>query len=320
MTSQPLSVVDREEGVGDLEIPTDKPLGILLNDLGPMTLHDQRTRHFGGSDNAFKPDGVYGLENTAIIPIHDAAKRNAASVRQSNTLRTSRGPARTTAMLSFQQEKILAEASTTSPYNARVTIDTSQYRQYDRWELLAAFQALLVYCLLRLRDAPVGRAVLDNSLLDTVNAITDTSGTEVVRLCCGGILQDPREGWKTWIYIESARRTALVFQILALLVETTTSISLYPAYAGYGLVLFPLPNRTTLWNARSIEAWNNEFSLYRADTAVHALANTGDLTEIDKIESDIRFSPMEWDKWLADAGDLGTLGFEIPDRTNRIFF
>lgn len=57
MTSQPLSIVDREEGVGDLEIPTDKSLGILLNDLGPITLHDQLTRDFGGSDVPFSRFG-----------------------------------------------------------------------------------------------------------------------------------------------------------------------------------------------------------------------------------------------------------------------
>ena len=46
--------------------------------------------------------------------------------------------------------------------------DTSQHSNFDPWELLSAFQALLVYCLLRLLEDPVGNDSFDVPLLVTV--------------------------------------------------------------------------------------------------------------------------------------------------------
>lgn len=41
--------------------------------------------------------------------------------------------------------------------------------EFDKWELLAAFQALLVYCLLRLQEVPAGNDGFEAALLTTVN-------------------------------------------------------------------------------------------------------------------------------------------------------
>lgn len=40
---------------------------------------------------------------------------------------------------------------------------------FDKWELLAAFQALLVYCLLRIQEVPVDNDGFEPALLTTVN-------------------------------------------------------------------------------------------------------------------------------------------------------
>lgn len=44
-----------------------------------------------------------------------------------------------------------------------------QHVEFDKWELLAAFQALLVYCLLRMQEVPVGNYGFEAALLTTVN-------------------------------------------------------------------------------------------------------------------------------------------------------
>ena len=41
--------------------------------------------------------------------------------------------------------------------------------EFDKWELLAAFQALLVYALLRLQEVSMGNDGFEAALLATVN-------------------------------------------------------------------------------------------------------------------------------------------------------
>lgn len=41
--------------------------------------------------------------------------------------------------------------------------------EFDKWELLAAFQALLVYCLLRIQEVPIDNGSFETALLTTVN-------------------------------------------------------------------------------------------------------------------------------------------------------
>jgi hypothetical protein len=104
--------------------------------------------------------------------------------------------------------------------------NSRQYTEFDRWELLAAFQALLVYCLLRLQDVPVGHDGFEAALLTTVNvsqllsivrsllSTTDNRGKLVFNALAssaGGILKmklpdDLGLSWTDWIYNESRRR------------------------------------------------------------------------------------------------------------------
>ncbi|KEZ41638.1 hypothetical protein SAPIO_CDS6950 [Scedosporium apiospermum] len=81
-----------------------------------------------------------------------------------------------------------------------------QHAEFDKWELLAAFQALLVYCLLRLQEVPVGNDGLEAALLTTVNLVFNA-----LVLSAGGIRKmnlpdDPGVTWMDWIYNESRRR------------------------------------------------------------------------------------------------------------------
>ncbi|KAM0245980.1 hypothetical protein ACHAQJ_010385 [Trichoderma viride] len=81
-----------------------------------------------------------------------------------------------------------------------------QHVEFDKWELLAAFQALLVYCLLRLQEEPVGNDGFEAALLTTVNLVFNA-----LVLSTGGIRKmklpdDPGVTWMDWIHNESRRR------------------------------------------------------------------------------------------------------------------
>ncbi|KAL7931412.1 hypothetical protein V8C35DRAFT_310338 [Trichoderma chlorosporum] len=94
-------------------------------------------------------------------------------------------------LIKLEQEKIL-----------------SKHTEFDKWELLAAFQALLVYCLLRLQEVPKGTDGFEVALLTTVNLVFNA-----LVLLAGGIRKmklpdDTGIAWMDWVYNESRRRSS----------------------------------------------------------------------------------------------------------------
>ncbi|ODQ69979.1 hypothetical protein LIPSTDRAFT_6087 [Lipomyces starkeyi NRRL Y-11557] len=180
----------------------------------------------------------------------------------------------------------------------------SKHAEFDKWELLAAFQALLVYCLLRIQEVPVGIDGFEAALLTTVNLVfnalvVSTGGIRKVTLP-----DDPGVTWMDWIYNESRRRTVLIFQILNILIEMSTEASSYPTC---GFVLIPLANNATLWHANGIEEWRTEFELCNKERKLHGLSKTGVLMKLQLTDDCVVLSSVKWEEWRAEVGEIGTL-------------
>ncbi|KAI3327335.1 hypothetical protein HD806DRAFT_486756 [Xylariaceae sp. AK1471] len=180
----------------------------------------------------------------------------------------------------------------------------AQHGDFDRWELLAALQALLIYCLLRLQGAPVGHSVFDASLLTTVSLVSQALASSVGECSDCSLPEDPALAWRDWVFLESRRRTILIFQILGLLVDISTAVS-YFSIAG--LVLVPLPSTAALWSTRDFEQWKSEYQKWHGQLTIYGLSETGVLTKIQRTEGGIHSSAVEWEIWSAEVGDLGTL-------------
>ncbi|PNP38140.1 hypothetical protein TGAMA5MH_10004 [Trichoderma gamsii] len=78
--------------------------------------------------------------------------------------------------------------------------------EYDKWELLAAFQALLVYCLLRIQDVPADNDGFEPALLATVNLIFNALTSTAGGIRKSELPDDPGVTWMDWIFNESRRR------------------------------------------------------------------------------------------------------------------
>ncbi|KAM6478420.1 hypothetical protein HDV62DRAFT_191497 [Trichoderma sp. SZMC 28011] len=183
----------------------------------------------------------------------------------------------------------------------------SKHAAFDKWELLAAFQSLLIYCLLRLQEQPLGNDGFEAALLTTVNHVFNALAS-----LAGGIRKmklpdDPSVTWMDWVYNESRRRTVLIFQILNILIEISTEASSYPTC---GFVLVPLANNASLWNADNTEEWRTEFVLCNKERKIHGLSQTGVLTKLQLADECVRLSKLsslEWEEWRAEVGEIGTL-------------
>ncbi|KAH7349340.1 hypothetical protein B0T11DRAFT_129951 [Plectosphaerella cucumerina] len=188
----------------------------------------------------------------------------------------------------FEQERISAEHST-----------------LDRWELLAALQALLIYCLMRLKDTPIGHDAFDASLLTTVNLISSSLVASSTEVCDFDLSGDPEQAWKEWLFGESRRRTFLMFQIVNMLVDISTTVS---SYAIWEFVAIPLPSPAVLWNATKLDGWSAGFEEWRKRRTLYGLSESGGLKRLKKDSMGLCLSgPAEWEDWSAETGEVGAL-------------
>ncbi|RYP17231.1 hypothetical protein DL765_004616 [Monosporascus sp. GIB2] len=182
---------------------------------------------------------------------------------------------------------------------------------FDRWELLAALQALLIYCLLRLQDTPVGHEIFDVSLLTTVNPannqklVSTALATAVALRCDYELPKDPKSAWREWVFSESRRRTVLIFQIINMLVDIPTTISYYSIW---GLIFVPLPGPAPMWNALDLDGWTTGFKQWYEERTLYGLSEAGALMRLKKETDGVcQTGIAEWEDWAAEIGDIGTL-------------
>ncbi|KAI0487805.1 hypothetical protein F4859DRAFT_270026 [Xylaria cf. heliscus] len=180
----------------------------------------------------------------------------------------------------------------------------AQYSSFDRWELLDALQTLLIFCLLRIQDVPVGHAVFDISLLTTANLVSQALGESVGQHFDCALSGNPTLAWRDWVFLESRRRTVLIFQILGLLVDISAAVSYF---AIGGLVLVPLPGSATLWNTQDFEKWKPEYRKWHEQRMIYGLSETGSLAKLQITDDGISSKAAEWEGWSAEVGDLATL-------------
>ncbi|KAI0551770.1 hypothetical protein F4679DRAFT_124205 [Xylaria curta] len=179
----------------------------------------------------------------------------------------------------------------------------AQYMNFDRWELLDAMQTLLIFCLLRIQDVPVGHAVFDISLLTTANLVSQALGLFVGQCFDFPISEDPAVAWKDWIFLESRRRTVLIFQILGLLVDISAAVSYF---SSSGFVLVPLPSSAAIWTTQDLEQWKREYRKWQKNV-IYGLSESGDLARLQSTNNGILSTPAEWEGWSAEVGDPATL-------------
>jgi hypothetical protein len=110
------------------------------------------------------------------------------------------------------------------------------------------------------------------------------------------------------------RSTVLIFQFINMLLNTSTAVTYHLPIPG--LFIFPLPIDATLWNAQDFGDWSKEFVRSYTECIVYGLSDAGELTKFEKNDVGVYFSPAEWDEWIADVGDIGTLVMVIGSLLN----
>ncbi|KAL4952340.1 hypothetical protein BDW69DRAFT_185540 [Aspergillus filifer] len=160
----------------------------------------------------------------------------------------------------------------------------SQALSPARWNLLGAMQALSIYVITRLGEGETEENNVDFLLLGAVTAIARhlSSGERPEDERNQGLYQsdiNTNASWQEWLFEESRRRLAVIYQIIKMLVyfEPAAKCDL-PA----DLLLAPLPAKKLLWEADSEESWKPGA---QREPEIHftayGLATNGELVKLD---------------------------------------
>lgn len=205
---------------------------------------------------------------------------------------------------------------------------------FNKWNLLSAMQALTVYILVRLQEGETPDNNHDVLLLSTLfvrlshpsvhRATTDhlqivaCALNEQVNfgLCIArsGLYSGPDH--HDWIFEESRRRLALVYQILKML------YSLDPATACTdpdGFLLAPLPAKKQLWEAPDAQNWMAETTRNEGHPIVFGVLTSGQMVKMQEQQIVMpgevgatsgvgeEESARNWQEWCAGMDGLGAL-------------
>ncbi|KAF2759899.1 hypothetical protein EJ05DRAFT_474937 [Pseudovirgaria hyperparasitica] len=194
----------------------------------------------------------------------------------------------------------------------------SRYQDLNKWELLAAMQALSIYIIVRLEEGETDSNNCDALLVAATIVIAKRFNT----ISAGTALEssttefDPKAIWKDWIFEESRRRLCIIYRVVNMLVyfEPAAICELQT-----DLAIAPLPSKKPLWEANNEVTWMHESAPMKID---YGLAANGDLVELDNdalLCGDqllVRKSPdsglrsrqvREWEEWCSGMDGLGSL-------------
>ncbi|UKZ65756.1 uncharacterized protein TrAtP1_006949 [Trichoderma atroviride] len=199
---------------------------------------------------------------------------------------------------------------------------SEEYIKLNKYELLTAMQALLIYVLIRLDEGATDYNNFDTLLLKAVtvtaqrfNGFDDATFHTECAHCNNGL----EISWKEWVFRESRRRLGIVYRVVNMLVyfEPMAMCDL-PS----DLILAPLPAKKQLWEAGDEFVWKAAGQRGMGDKGAFGLATHGGLVKLDDRElscSDAWLpykcletrgqsrSTASWEEWCSGIDGFGGL-------------
>ncbi|KAK9242967.1 hypothetical protein V1506DRAFT_570300 [Lipomyces tetrasporus] len=132
-----------------------------------------------------------------------------------------------------------------------------EYQSYDQMELLAAFQAYLIYALMAYFSPVQGYCLVDHTTLVCLQELA--CRISLTGLVCTAELSHSRPKWESWIVASAKRRTLYAMYLFH---NVFNSICQLPNYVAEELHDLPVPASKALWEARTRKAWEREYDCH----------------------------------------------------------
>ncbi|OOQ83528.1 putative polyketide synthase [Penicillium brasilianum] len=176
-----------------------------------------------------------------------------------------------------------------------------QSETFGSEDLLASIQSYIIYIIMRVIDDAAYHSEHDLNML--LNFATLCSR---FRTLCQGPFSLPEQthpsrGWSDWVFAESRRRVACIWFLIGQVVVTKTGI---PCDTSEEYHCLPLPGGRSLWECRTNQGWEAEYSATQTTIPGRQLTYFGDLMDAQKANSDPSMI-QKMDSWNAEADTLG---------------
>ncbi|KAK3196100.1 hypothetical protein K4F52_000968 [Lecanicillium sp. MT-2017a] len=201
--------------------------------------------------------------------------------------------------------------------NVRMECDRfcEQYLQLNKWELLAAMQALAVYAIVRLEEGDKDHYNVDALLLRAVTVISiRLMAVDTTSCSTPSDMLSQDTSWKNWIMEESRRRLCVLFQIVNMLVYFEPASM---CEADGDVILAPLPAQKLLWEASDEHSWKLKGETEADAQREFGLAKNGLLVRMDEGAASERLggwdvgaissSTAKWNEWCSGMDGIGGL-------------
>ena len=189
----------------------------------------------------------------------------------------------------------------------------SQHSSDNDTELLVAFQAHLICCmLLFFRFPSLSHAFRRQAMTDlqTLACASSRGGLVCVAERTGG-----RPRWASWVLAEAKRRTLYTMYLFDSLLSAEEGT---PTLLGTELEGLPAPARRELWTARTREDWDGAYA-----QSQHYIAQTLRIEElwplpkgVDRAGQDARQSRVQ--RWLQEVDEFGTMLYAVTCCTHGV--
>jgi hypothetical protein len=187
-----------------------------------------------------------------------------------------------------------------------------QHDTYNDMDLLAAFQAYLIYSMvLFFRLGPSSNPFLRQAMM---NLQSFASSTSRHGLSCVAEKRGTRPRWEAWIVAESKRRTLFVMYFLDSVLSSQDGL---PTLLGTELQGLPAPSSRFLWRAQTRHEWETAYNRHLVNWTKGGLRIDElwpvpeDLSETSLLERRSRV-----DLWLESVDDFGTMLYAVTSCTH----
>ncbi|KAK9312625.1 hypothetical protein V1522DRAFT_234122 [Lipomyces starkeyi] len=178
-----------------------------------------------------------------------------------------------------------------------------EHQSYGQMELLATFQAYLIYVLMAYFSPVQGVSLVDHTTL--VNLQELAYRISLTGLVCTEELSHSRPQWEPWIVASAKRRTLYAVYLFH---NVFNSVCQLPNYIGEELHDLPIPASKALWEARTRHAWEREYDYHLSTWQGNELCiselwrspETGSLERQKRI-----------DQWMQSVDEFGMALFAV---------
>jgi hypothetical protein len=205
-----------------------------------------------------------------------------------------------------------SEATTAEILHREMSMIYERRLQCSHMELLATFQAYLVYAMaLFLRLEQASTIFLRQSMMNLQDLAWLTTRQGIV---CVAEQQQVRPKWEEWIVTEAKRRTLYVMYMFDEVISKQEGI---PTFLGVELMGLPAPGSKSLWSAHARQEWQKIYNLHLADWPDGGLC----IDELWAIppgldENGIAKRRSRVEQWLEDLDEFGMFVYAVTSCTH----